>query len=417
MTEGPAYEGEPGLSLTRSVVGVNPARRLVVLSALRWVPAGLVIPVLVLMLGARGLSLAQTGQMMALYSVVTLSLELPTGGLADAWGRRPVIVASAVLQALSLLILGVLGSVPFIMLAMVLMGTSRALSSGPVEAWYVDAMHGLGHEDVESGLAHGQIAESLALGGAAVIGGLLPRAASGLPSTGTGVITLSVPFLVAAVAALVHAVVAALLLTGEKSARGSVRQTVGQAVGIAVKQPPIRRLMIVAACLGLVLAGVELLAPNRFAELAGSANAGAALFGFLTAAAFAAAAVGAAISTRLPGARALVGAAAFLVMGVLVLGLALAVVGGAAAAYLLLYVAIGVQGPVMAGLLHARVTSEVRSTMMSVESLALQAGGAVSSVIVGAIVSRINLLAGLSVVTATAVLAAVLLVRDRRHAV
>ena len=120
MTEGPAYEGEPGLSLTRSVVGVNPARRLVVLSALRWVPAGLVIPVLVLMLGARGLSLAQTGQMMALYSVVTLSLELPTGGLADAWGRRPVIVASAVLQALSLLLLGVLGSVPFIMLAMVL---------------------------------------------------------------------------------------------------------------------------------------------------------------------------------------------------------------------------------------------------------------------------------------------------------
>ncbi|MEI2642629.1 MAG: MFS transporter [Candidatus Nanopelagicales bacterium] len=82
---------------------MNPARRLVVLSALRWVPAGLVIPVLVLMLGARGLSLAQTGQMMALYSVVTLSLELPTGGLADAWGRRPVIVASAVLQALSLL--------------------------------------------------------------------------------------------------------------------------------------------------------------------------------------------------------------------------------------------------------------------------------------------------------------------------
>ncbi len=202
-----------------------------------------------------------------------------------------------------------------------------------------------------------------------------------------------------------------------KSARGSVRQTVGQAVGSAVKQPPIRRLMIVAACLGLVLAGVELLAPNRFAELAGSANAGAALFGFLTAAAFAAAAVGAAVSTRLPGARALVGAGAFLVMGVLVLGLALAVVGGAAAAYLLLYVAIGVQGPVMAGLLHARVTSEVRSTMMSVESLALQAGGAVSSVIVGAIVSRINLLAGLSVVTATAVLAAVLLVRDRRHAV
>lgn len=383
------------------------------LSALRWVPAGLVIPVLVLMLGSRGLSIAQVGQVMALYGVVTLSLELPTGGLADSWGRKPVIVASAVIQAAGMLVLAFLGSVPFIVVGIVLMGVARALSSGPVEAWFVDAMHAEGNQDVEPGLARGQVAESVALGAGAIAGGLLPRLASGLPASGTGLIQMSLPFLVASAAALVHATVAWLLLTAQGS-RGSVGKTVGHALGIAIKRPPVRRVLLIAACLGVVLAGVELLAPNRFAELAGDPANGAAVFGFLTAAAFWAAALGAATSTRLPGGRAAVGAGAFLAMGLLALGLALPLLGGAAVTYLGLYVAVGVQGPVMAGLLHARITSQVRSAMMSVESLALQGGGAVANVVVGALVVRSGVLAGLGVIAAVAVVAAGILVRDHR---
>lgn len=383
------------------------------LSALRWLPAGLVIPVMVLMFGARGLSLAQIGQLMALYSIVTLSLELPTGGLADSWGRKPVIVASALIQALGMLVLALAGAVAFLVVGTVLMGIARALSSGPVEAWFVDATHAQGHDNVEPGLARGQIAESLALGAGAIVGGLLPRLASGLPPAGAGLIQLSLPFLVAAAAAVVHAVAAWLLLTAQGS-RGSVGKTVGQAVGVAVKHSPVRRLLLIAACLGVVLSGVELLAPNRFAELAGDPANGAAVFGFLTAAAFLAGAMGAAVSTRLPGGRAVVGAGAFLSMGVLALGLALPVLGGAAVTYLGLYVAVGVQGPVLAGLLHARITSEVRSTMMSVESLALQAGGAVASVVVGALASEVGVTAGLGVITALAVMAAGMLMRDHR---
>ena len=73
----------------------QPANRLALLSAMRWFPVGLVIPVMVLLLGARGLPINAVGQIMAVYGIVTLLLELPTGGLADSWGRRKVIVASA----------------------------------------------------------------------------------------------------------------------------------------------------------------------------------------------------------------------------------------------------------------------------------------------------------------------------------
>jgi predicted MFS family arabinose efflux permease len=393
---------------------VNLRRRLVVLSALRWFPVGLVIPVLVLLLGARGLSLAQVGQVMAVYSVVTLSLELPTGGMADAWGRRPVIIGSALLQTVGLAILALLGSVPFVVLGVALLGTARALSSGPVESWFVDAMNERGDPAVEPGLAGGQIAEALALGAGAVIGGLLPSLARALPSEGTGLVQMSVPFLAAAAMAVVHAAMAALLLTPATGPRGSVGRTVGTAVTVAVRHANVRRLVAVAGCLGLVLSGIELLAPGRFAELSGSTANGAAVFGVLTAAAFAASAGGAAVSTRLPGRRGMVGGAAFLAMALLALALALPLIAGAAAGYLLLYVAVGVQGPALAGLLHARISSEVRSTMMSVESLALQAGGAVASLLIGAVATHVGLLAALGAVTAGGLVAAVLLAHDAR---
>ena len=121
---------------------MSPTARLSLLSAMRWFPVGLVVPVLVLLLGARGLPLNQVGQIMAVYGVVTLLLELPTGGLADSWGRRPVIVASALMHAVPLVMLALLGSLPMILLAVAALGAARALSSGPLESWFVDSIHG-----------------------------------------------------------------------------------------------------------------------------------------------------------------------------------------------------------------------------------------------------------------------------------
>ena len=66
------------------------------------------------------------------------------------------------------------------------LGAARAPSSGPVESWFVDSMRGADHALIESGLARGQIAESLGLGVGSVIGGLLPRLGSALPQTGGG---------------------------------------------------------------------------------------------------------------------------------------------------------------------------------------------------------------------------------------
>lgn len=392
---------------------MSPAAKLVVLSALRWFPTGLVVPVLVLLLTSRGLSLAEVGQLMAVYSVVTLALELPTGGLADSWGRRPVVVGSALVQAAGLAALALFSARAGLVAGVVLLGVARALSSGPVEAWFVDVVQARGGDGLEHGLSRGQMAEALALGGGAVVGGFLPRVTT-LPQAGDGVIALSVPFVAAAIMGVVYAGVAAALLTGDQRSRGRVGRTVVQAVAVGARVPGVRRLIVVAVCLGIILSGVELISPDRVAQLVGSPTAASAVFGVLTAFAFVVSAFGAWLSTRLPGRRVFVGAWAYLLAGALVLLLAVPWLGLAAMAYLAVYLSVGVQGPVTASLLHGRVESPMRSTMLSAESLALQAGGAMANLSIGWLVTHTGLVSGLAVLAAAGVMAFGVLWRDSR---
>ena len=77
-------------------------RRFLVLTALRWLPVGLLAPIFVLIPLSRGLSLTEIGLVFAIQGLVVLALELPTGGLSDALGRRPVLLLASVVAILSM---------------------------------------------------------------------------------------------------------------------------------------------------------------------------------------------------------------------------------------------------------------------------------------------------------------------------
>ncbi len=156
------------------------------------------------------------------------------------------------------------------------------------------------------------------------------------------------------------------------------------------------------------------LSPNRFNALVSDPTAVSGIYGVLTASAFAVAAAGAALSTRIPGPRVRLATLAFLLIAVAVLAISVPSVLVASGGFLLVYLGIGLQGPVMAGLLHARVDSAVRATMLSVESLALQAGGALTNLVVGAVVAGLGFAAGFAMIALAALVASLLLVRDAR---
>jgi MFS family permease len=381
-------------------------RRFVGLTALRWLPMGLSIPVTVLLAESRGLSLSEIGLVFAGYSAVALLLELPTGGLADAIGRRPVLVLSGLLHAAGLLGVAMAQDLAGFTAAYALIGAGRALDSGPLESWYVDAVHAVDPEaDVTPGLSRAAVADGLALSLGAVLGGVLPAVVS------SGSTALTLPILVGAATALVNVAAVVALVTPlgpagtvplRRLLRESVREVpviVRDTVRLASRDRTLRLLMAITFLTGMVLSTLELLGPVHFADLAGSRTDGTAVFGVVMAVSFGAAALGSALATtarRL--ARGSV-AAATAVLGVLCAsalgGIALAgTVVLAGAAYALFYLWNGAGWPLRKQLMHGRVDASKRATTVSASSFSLMLGGITGSIALPALTDATSLSVG-----------------------
>ena len=390
------------MNLTVAAAG----RRYVGLTALRWLPIGLSIPVTVLLAQSRGLSLSQIGLVFVAHSLVALVLELPTGGLADAIGRRPVLVLSGLLQVGGLLVLAAAHGLAGFATAFALVGAGRALDSGPLESWYVDAVHLVSPgADVTAGLSRAAVADGIALSLGAVLGGALPALAA------SGATPLVRPILVAAALAVVYlaAVLAFVSPLGSASPLGArvalrtsvheVPTIVRETIQLAARDRALRLLLVITFLAGIVLSALELLGPLRFAELAGSRTDGTAVFGLVMAVSFAAAALGATLATTARrAARGSIGAAtaALLVLcAVALVGISLAptavLAGGSYGAF---YLWNGAGWPLRKQVLHSRVDSSKRVTTVSASSFALMLGGIAGSLLLPPLTELTSLTTG-----------------------
>jgi hypothetical protein len=331
------------------------------------------------------LSPADIGVVFAVYSAVVLVLELPTGGLADALGHRPVLLLAGLLTTTGLLLLAVADSTAAFALAWALKGVGRALDSGPLEAWYVDAVRAAdAAADVTPGLARAGAADGAGLCLGAALGGLLP-----LLADGTGDAVLVLPVLVAAALALVSVAAVAVLVVPLGTRRGSgpaalragmraVPAVVRDTARLVARDRLLRRVLAVSLLVGAVLTTLELLGPLHVADLTGSRTEGAAVFGVVMAVSYAAAGLGALLA---PAVRRLArGSVAGATAGLAVLG-ALAVAAVALAGPLALgslfavfHVANAAAWPLWKQVLHGQVGAGQRATALSASSLALQVG-------------------------------------------
>lgn len=367
-------------------------RRFVGLTALRWLPIGFIAPVTVLLASARGLSPVDIGVVFTVQGLVTVAAELPTGGLADTLGRRSVLLGSTALSLVGLLLLAGSASLTGFTVAGAVLGLSRALDSGPLEAWFVDAALAADLDaDTARGLSRGGTAVGLALALGAVLGGVLPVLFGDL---------IVLPFLVAAgLTAVSLAAIAVLVLPvgPPPDRRGRLRalregvrdvpRTVREGVRLARQDPALRLLLVVFLGTGWVLGTIELVGPLEAAELAGGEAEGATAWSVALALGFLGAGIGSALAlaarrlARGSIARACAGLAVLGAGALLLLGwagsVALLVVGA-----VLFYLLNGAGWPLRKALMHSRVTAGQRATMVSVGSLALQLGGAVSAQVV-----------------------------------
>lgn len=353
-------------------------RRFGILLVLRWLPVGLVSPVLILVFLGRDLTLAEIGPVLAGYSFVTLVAEIPTGGLADAYGRRRVLVSSALLQLAFFAMVLTLDGVVWMTLASMIGGASRALDSGPLEAWFVDELRLVDSDaDIEGRLATGNMVDAITLSVGAVAGGFLGSLGGG---------NLDGVVLVALAAQVVHVVAASFLLDEtelKRTAGTSTRVVFREARSVIGRTRDLRLLMGTGVGVGIALTSVEILFQPRFDDLV-VGDAAPALLGLILAASFAAAAAGSAMVPRIrsrstvPVGRLLFGVtglqfACFVTMAgtdspwITALGM------------LLLYGLLGVVHPVVSGVLHENTPSQARTTIVSARSATLQTGGLVGS--------------------------------------
>jgi MFS family permease len=389
--------------LAMDSIGVR--RRFLVLHALRWVPAGLFIPVFVLLVLERGLTLGQLGVAFAAQGIMVMLLELPTGGLADAIGRRPLLLVATTFALISTIVLIFADSLVAFALSFAFQGIYRALESGPLVSWYVDTAQALDPDaDIERGISLGGVVVGLAIGGGAVLGSVLVWLD---PVAGAN------PLVIPLYAALVVTVIAlgAITLLMEEhrpTHREGVRDSL-VAVPMIVRQAVV---MVRASRVLLALVGVELLwgfgmvsfegfTPAKLDAVIGEADRAAVILGPTTTIAWVVASVGAA-SVPLLTRRwrpSVVGAGLLVAQAVAVVAIALAVGPvGVVLAYVATLGFHGAANPVHQGMLHrAVVDASKRATVVSASSMTASMGGMLGGILLGYLADATSLTTALIV--------------------
>ena len=365
-------------------------RRYHVLLALRFVPTGLLIAIFVLLLRDRGLSLAEMGIGFAAQGVVMLFLELPSGGLADALGRKPVLLIAVGFAFVASALLLVADTVVLLAAVCALQGVFRALDSGPLQAWFIDAALAADPgAELERDLAHADVVICGSIAAGALAGGLLVQGGAVF-----GIEPLVTP-VVLAMAVQAASAVALVVLMDERRER--VRGSVGRAVAAVptvvaegvrlIRASRLLTALVVGELLwGFGMVAFENLLPPRLAEVSGGVDDAARILGPAVAAAWVLSAAGAAVSPWLVrrfgsgpagfGLRVLHGGT------VVAMGLAGGPIG-LVVAYLATYGVHGATAPVHYGMVHRAVESSHRATVVSANSLTCQLGGAVSGIALG----------------------------------
>ncbi|HEY8103962.1 MAG TPA: MFS transporter [Gaiellaceae bacterium] len=183
----------------------------------------------------------------AFFTAGMVLFEVPTGVVADTWGRRTSYLLGTLTLAGSTLLYYFMWqtSAPFWAWAIVsiLIGLGFTFFSGAVEAWLVDALHFSGYDgELEAVFGRGQMVGGVAMLGGSVAGGVIAQATS-----------LGVPFLLRVAVLCVMFVVAFAVMrdlgfTPERSRRPvrDMKRIFTASIDHGLRNPPVRWVMLAA---------------------------------------------------------------------------------------------------------------------------------------------------------------------------
>jgi MFS family permease len=204
-----------------------------------------------------GLNNAEAFAANAFFTAGMVVFEVPTGALADIWGRRvSYLLGAATLLGSTLLYLAMWQAHAPLWgwaIASVVLGLGFTFFSGATEAWLVDALNASGFRgSLESVMARGQVVGGAAMLAGSVAGGVIAQATN-----------LGMPYVIRSVCLGLTLVAAFFLMKdiGFTPDRGKgplveVRWVLRATIDNGWRNPPVRWLMLAAVFLG----GVDMFA-------------------------------------------------------------------------------------------------------------------------------------------------------------
>ena len=386
-----------------------PSKRLIAIACLNqgfhWFILGLWIPVSVLLQLEKGFNLFQVGGTGAVYSGTILLLELPTGGLADTLGRKRVYLISLVMLFAAGIAVLIAWNFETMLIGFAFLGVARALSSGSLDAWFVDEFHRLEPEgNLQQALAKIGVWIPAGLGIGSLLAGILPmslgKLTSQIPRFGiysANILSIGVMIMVQFVltSVLIHEEAHPAQHSGIWSGFKQLPEILSTSIQYGIKHRITCLLLFSTFCWGVSISGLEILWQPQVKGILGS-DSQTWIFGVLSAGYFLASAFGSMLITPLctlfhnDFPRILLGTRLF--MGVILFFLAFR---GTLPAFTVLYWSLfvfnGMGKSPHATIFNKNIPKEKRSTLLSFESFALQFGGLTGTLCMGYIADRVSI--------------------------
>lgn len=344
-------------------------------------------PTYALFLLDRGLDLLELNIVLAVYLIATCALEVPTGAVADVFGRKVSFVLSCVIRGVAFGLYYFSESFPAFLVAEIIDALGTTLATGAFDAWAVDGVRADGDErPVDRLFARGQM-----LGQTTAIAG-------GLGAAYLANYDLAWPWLVGCGGFALCAALAAWLMDDRHHVRprhaGSahgLRTAVADGLAVVRTSAVMRRLCLFTALGAFAIMPAFQMWQPRLSTLAGE---GPWLMGWVWALINLAAIAGAALVPRLLEhfgrgttlAVAFAWRACTLAAAGLAVGFPLALGG-----FLLAEMAYGVSEPVLQAWMSDHASAAQRATILSVRSMAFTLGGSTGLVCLGWLALRTDI--------------------------
>lgn len=358
-----------------------------VLGQFIWLPTSLIIGVNTLFLLDGGLSNVEAFAANALYTLGLVLFEIPTGMVADTFGRRASYLIGAAVQLVGNLLYVAMWYThgPFWgwAIASLLLGAGYTFFSGSLEAWLVDAIRHAGYEgELDPIFAKNQIVNGAAMLVGTIAGGFIAQIAS-----------LGVPYLVRAGIQGVSFVTALVLMkdigfTPERAQSfvAQVKALAGAGWRYGFKNRPVRWVMLAAPFyMGTGIYGFYAAQPyllELFGDMQAIGVAGIAAAGVATtqvAGGFAVPYIRRVIHRRT---HILLACCALTTVSLLLMGL-IQVFAVVVALLVLWAIAYSVNLPVRQAYINSLIPSRERATVLSFDSMVSSTGGVVFQPILG----------------------------------